>query len=108
MLALTSSAGKLGSATLHAILEHKLISLSELLILTSSDINSPKANTAKSLRIQIRTFDFNPPDPSAFARRTKIFLVFTPQISLDFNNAPPGEGREKHHIAAIEAARSVV
>jgi hypothetical protein len=34
----------------------------------------------------------------------KFFLVSTPNIAMDFNNAPDGQGREKHHIAAIEAA----
>ena len=28
-----------------------------------------------------------------------------PQISLDFDNAPSGQGREKHHMAAVNAAK---
>ena len=41
---------------------------------------------------------------TAYTGCTKLFLVSTPLISLDFNNAPPGTGREKHHIDAINAA----
>ena len=99
MLALTSTTGKLGGAVLDAILKHNLIPASQLVILTSS-----KLATHKSLGIRIGTFDFNRPDPAA-AGCTRLFLVSTPQISLDFDNAPSGQGREKHHIAAINAAK---
>lgn len=34
-----------------------------------------------------------------------MLLVSTPRIVLDYNNAPPGSGREKQHINAINAAR---
>lgn len=105
MLALTSTTGKLGSATLKAILEHKLISPSNLVICTSSPLTSPKLNAYKAQGLQIRSFDFNSPDSAAFTGCTKLFLVSTPQIALDFNDAPLGEGREKHHFAAIDAAR---
>lgn len=41
----------------------------------------------------------------AFSGCTKLFLVSTPQVELDYNNAPPGHGREKQHFSAIEAAQ---
>jgi uncharacterized protein YbjT (DUF2867 family) len=106
MLALTSTTGKLGGATLNAILKHNLIPPTQLIICTSSDPSSPKLSAYKSLGIQIRSFNFERPDPAAFAGCTKLFLVSTPAINLDFNNAPPGQGREKHHIAAISAAKT--
>ncbi|KAE9373780.1 NAD(P)-binding protein [Stipitochalara longipes BDJ] len=106
MLALTSITGKLGGATLNAILERNLIPPSQLVICTSSDPSSPKLSAYKSQGIQIRSFNFEHPNPAAFEGCTKLFLVSTPAIQLDFNDAPPGQGREKHHIAAISAAKS--
>jgi len=95
----------LATALLNAILEHNLIPASQLVILTSSPLTSSKLATYKSLGIRIRTFDFNHPDPAALAGCTRLFHVSTPQISLDFDNAPSGQGREKHHIVAINAAK---
>ncbi|CZR65180.1 uncharacterized protein PAC_15080 [Phialocephala subalpina] len=106
MLALTSCTGKLGGATLDAILKHNLIPPSQLVMCTSSDTTSPKFSTYKSLGIQVRSFDFDSPSPSAFQGCTKLYLVSTPNIAMDFNNAPPGQGREKAHIEAIKAAIS--
>ena len=40
----------------------------------------------------------------AFSGCEKLFLVSTPRIEMDFNNASHGYGREKHHFAAIDAA----
>lgn len=42
----------------------------------------------------------------AFSGCIKLFLVSTPQIELDYNNAPPGQGRERQHINAINAAEA--
>jgi uncharacterized protein YbjT (DUF2867 family) len=106
MLALTSTTGKLGGATLAAILEHNLIPPSQLVICTSSDTTSTKFTAFKEQCIQIRSFDFNNPNPIVFEGCTKLFLVSTPAIQLDFNNVPLGQGREKHHFAAINAAKS--
>jgi uncharacterized protein YbjT (DUF2867 family) len=105
MLALTSTTGKLGGTTLKAILDHNLIPPSQLVICTSSDTTSPKLEAFKEQGIQIRAFDFNNPNPTAFEGCSKLFLISTPAIQLDFNNAPLGQGREKHHIAAINAAK---
>lgn len=106
MLAFTGTTGKLGGATLNAILSQNLIPPSQLVICTSSPLTSPKLHTYKAQGIQIRSFDFNSPDPSAFEGCDKLFLVSTPAIQLDFNDAALGQGREKHHFAAIDAAKS--
>ncbi|KAE8447226.1 hypothetical protein EG329_010920 [Mollisiaceae sp. DMI_Dod_QoI] len=106
MLALTSCTGKLGGATLNAILKHNLIPPSQLVICTSSDIHASRWDTFKSQGMQIRSFNFESPDPTSFQGCTKLFLVSTPKIVMDFNNAPPGQGREKAHISAINAALS--
>jgi hypothetical protein len=104
MLALTSCTGKLGTATQHSLLQHNLISPSSLVICTSSLTNDPRWDTLKSKGSLIRPFNFNSPSPSSFHGCTKLLLISSPTISLDFNNSPPGSGREKYHINTIQAA----
>jgi uncharacterized protein YbjT (DUF2867 family) len=40
----------------------------------------------------------------AYKGCSKLFLVSTPRIEMDYNDAPLWQGREKHHRAAIDAA----
>ncbi|TGO46532.1 hypothetical protein BOTNAR_0581g00070 [Botryotinia narcissicola] len=107
MLALIGTTVKIGKAALNAILSRSLISPSELIICTSSDPSDAKFDTLKSQGIQVRKSDYNYPSTmkSAFAGVDKLLLISTPQNDLDFNNAPYGQGREKHHFVAIDAAR---
>ncbi|PVH89981.1 NAD(P)-binding protein [Cadophora sp. DSE1049] len=105
MLALTSCTGKLGKATLDAILEHNLIPLQDLVICTSSSTSDSRWDTLKSQGVKVRSFNFDTSSPSAFKDCTSLYLISTPNISMDFNNAPPGSGREKAHIGAIKVAR---
>ncbi|PQE07162.1 hypothetical protein CJF31_00004814 [Rutstroemia sp. NJR-2017a BVV2] len=107
MLALTGTSGNIGGATLKAILEHKLIPASELVICTSSPPSDDKFETYTSQGISVRESDYDRPETmvKAFAGCDKLFLVSTPRNHLDYNNAPYGQGREKHHFAAINAAR---
>ncbi|KAF2201689.1 NAD(P)-binding protein [Delitschia confertaspora ATCC 74209] len=109
MLALTSATGKLGSAVLNALLENNLIDPAKLVICTSSDVNESKfdAFKAKGCRVRYNNFDDISSLERAFEGCDKLFLVSTPRISMDFNNAPDGQGREAHHKAAIDAARKV-
>lgn len=102
MLALTSITGKLGNAVLTAIIDHKLLPSSQLVLCTSSDLSNPRWDTLKSQGAQLRKFDFNDPSPATFKDCTKLFLVSTPAISLDYT--PPFPGRESVHKAAIDAA----
>ncbi|KAK2627221.1 hypothetical protein QTJ16_003187 [Diplocarpon rosae] len=60
MLTLT---GKLGKATSDAIVEHDLIPLSEIVICTSSDITDSSWDELKAEYIDVRTFNFDMPDP---------------------------------------------
>jgi uncharacterized protein YbjT (DUF2867 family) len=127
MLALTSATGKLGSAVLNAILENKLAEPKELVIcvspplrirytFSSHNINqtssSPDSDKLKYLRdqqITVRHANFDEPSSleSAYAGCDKLFLVSTPRIAMDYNDAPLWQGREKHHRAAIDAAVKV-
>lgn len=104
MLALTSCTGKLGKATLDAIVAHDLVPLSQIVLCTSSDIEDARWNDLKAQGAQVRHFNFDSPSPASFKGCTKLYLVSTPKISMDFNDAPSGQGREKAHIGAIKAA----
>lgn len=108
MLALTGTTGKVGGAILSAILD-QTHPPSDLLIRTSSDTSGPKFNTFKSSGIQIQYSNYDDPTSmvTAFTCATIILLIPTPGNNLDYNNAPHGHGREKHHFAAIDAARKV-
>lgn len=105
MFALTGCTGKIGGAVLQAILQQALTPPSELVICTSSDPEDAQWNELKDQGATIRQSNYDDPDSmvKAFAGCSKLFLVSSPQISLDFNNVPIG--RERHHIAAIKAAQ---
>ncbi|KFY99728.1 hypothetical protein V498_00552 [Pseudogymnoascus sp. VKM F-4517 (FW-2822)] len=107
MYALTGCSGKLGGAVLNAILNFGLIPADQLVICTSSNPSDPQWDSVKSQGSQVRqsNYDDQPSMQSAFSGVTKLALVSSPRISMDFNNAPHGQGREKHHFAAIDAAR---
>jgi uncharacterized protein YbjT (DUF2867 family) len=127
-LALTSATGKLGSAVLNAILDNNLIDPKDLVICvslhkfsshhrsslteniqTSSSPDAPKLQYLHDKSLTIRHADFDSPSTleSAYAGCTSLFLVSTPRIAMDYNNAPLWQGREKHHRAAIDAAVKV-
>lgn len=73
---------------------------------------SPDDDRFKILRDQgvtIRYANFDEPDSLARAYDgcTSLFLVSTPRIAMDFDDAPLWKGRELHHRAAVDAAISV-
>lgn len=105
-LALTQPTGKLGSATLTALLDHSLLPPSSLVLSTSSSPTSSKLSSYADKGITIRQANYDDPDSlkTAWNGCTHLFLVSSPNIALDFHNAPSGSGREKHHISAIRAA----
>ncbi|KAF2017467.1 NAD(P)-binding protein [Aaosphaeria arxii CBS 175.79] len=109
MFALTSATGKLGSAVLNAILDNALISPEELVICTSSDPQDQRLKYLRNKNITIRhaNFDDAASLEKGYAGCDKLFLVSTPRISMDFNDAPLWKGREAHHRVAIDAARKV-
>ncbi|KAF4634819.1 hypothetical protein G7Y89_g3286 [Cudoniella acicularis] len=104
MLALTSPTGKLGDAVLNAILSHNLASPNELVLLTSSPTDLPRFEPFKQKGIQVRPFNYDHPTPESFKGCEKLFLISSTHIQRDFNNAPDGQGRDRHHIDAIDAA----
>ncbi|KAI0131356.1 NAD(P)-binding protein [Daldinia grandis] len=125
-IAITGASGKLGNATLTALLAHNLVPASSLIALTSSHPGSPTftalAATAPGLQVRHASFD----DPASFERALhgvdRFFLVSTPHIQLDYDRrvdddggsggggsgkweaVPDGRGRESHHRVALDAA----
>lgn len=107
-VALTATTGKIGGAVLNSVLEHNLLPPSSLIICTSSDPEDARWQDLKSKGAQIRKSNYDDPESMirAFSGCTKIFLVSTPKIELDYGDAPPGHGRERQHFNAINAARA--
>lgn len=107
MLAIIGASGKIGGATLDALLSYNLIPASELVCLTSSQEGSPKWTSLVSKGVSVRnaTFDASASLEQALQGCTRLFLVSSPRIAMDFNYAPEGTGREKDHYTAIDAAQ---
>jgi uncharacterized protein YbjT (DUF2867 family) len=105
MLALTGCTGKIGGAVLQAILRHALLPPTTLVVCTSSSIDDMRWDSMKEQGLVIRQSNYDDPDSmlKAFNGCTKLFLVSTPCVQLDFHNALVG--RERHHINAIQAAQ---
>ncbi|KAI0846570.1 NAD(P)-binding protein [Daldinia vernicosa] len=125
-IAIAGASGKLGGATLSALLAHNLVPASSIVALTSSHPGSSTfttlAATAPGLQVRHASFE----DPASFERALqgvdRFFLVSTPHIQLDFDRlvvqgggkegeekkkweeVPDGQGRERHHRVAIDAA----
>lgn len=118
-IAIIGASGKLGRATLSALVQYDLHPTSHIVALTSSQ---PGSETWKSLEnttntisragsdrdepIHVRHASFDDPGSleSALGDVDVLFLVSTPRIAMDFDDAPHGRGREKHHFAAIDAS----
>lgn len=110
MLAILGASGKIGGATLHALLERNLVPKDQVIALTSSNPNDKKWTNLSSKGIQVRHATFD--DPTSMERAlsnvTKLFLVSSPRIWLDYDPivpAPPGQGREKDHYVVLDAAQ---
>lgn len=103
MLAITGTTGKIGGAVLDSLLTHSLLPPVSLVICTSSSPVSPQWDVLKARGVTVRYSNYSDPSSmvAAFAGCDKLFLVSTPIIAMDY----AGEGRERHHFAAIAAAQ---
>ncbi|KAI0193749.1 hypothetical protein EV127DRAFT_424117 [Xylaria flabelliformis] len=114
-IAIVGASGKLGGATLSALLTHKLAPQSDIIALTSSTPDSQTWSKLAATGVEVRHARFE--DSATFERALegveRLFLVSTPNISLDFGVAMDfdgtvvaGEkrGRESHHKNVIDAA----
>ncbi|KAF2095641.1 NAD(P)-binding protein [Rhizodiscina lignyota] len=106
-LAIIGASGKCGGATLNALLENSLIPASQIVTLTTSQPGDEKWTALSSKGVEVRHASFE--DPASMEKGlqgiSRLFLVSSPRIKLDFNEAPHGQGREKDHFVAIDAAR---
>ncbi|KAI1122790.1 hypothetical protein F5Y10DRAFT_253251 [Nemania abortiva] len=123
-IAIVGASGKLGGATLAALLTHKLASPSDIIALTSSTPDSATWAKLAATGVQVRHARFE--EPATFERALdgvdRFFLVSTPNIGLDYGvamdfdgttaegssssatNTSANRGRESHHKQAIDAA----
>lgn len=107
-LVITSASGKLGGAVLHNLLKYNLVPPHDIVVSTSSSPSSQHWDPFKARGVQVRQASYDDLDSmrAAFAGGERLLLVSTPRISMDFDDAPYGQGREAHHFAAVQAARS--
>ncbi|KAK5695160.1 hypothetical protein LTR97_008666 [Elasticomyces elasticus] len=109
-LAIIGASGKLGFATLTSLLDHGLIKASDLVLTTSSTNGEKKLQDAASKGAEIRHVNWDD-DQSAWEKALQgcdnIFLISSSRTEKDFNDAPPGKGREADHFKALEAAKVV-
>ncbi|KAI1084002.1 NAD(P)-binding protein [Whalleya microplaca] len=105
-IAITGASGKLGGATLSALLAHNLAPPHSIIALTSSAPGSATwtALAAKGVQVRHASFEDGSSFEAALRGVDRFFLVSTPRIDLDFHDAPPGRGREAHHKTALDAA----
>jgi uncharacterized protein YbjT (DUF2867 family) len=109
MLVIQGASGKLGYATLSALLEHDLIPATEITVTSSSDAGAAKLKSATDKGVKLISADWDNPASweTAFKGADKLFLISSARIDKDFGDAPHGEGREADHFPALEAAKKV-
>lgn len=107
MLAIAGASGKLGFATLNALLDHSLLPGDQIVCTTSSSSGSEKLNQLSHHGIQIRSANWDSKSSfvDAFRGCTKLLLISSARIDKDFYDAPPGQGREADHFIALEAVK---
>lgn len=107
MLAIVGASGKLGFATLNALVDNKLVPGDQIVCTTSSDSGEQKLRTLSNHGIQVRRAEWD--DRSSLVNALKgcdtLFLISSSRIQKDFNDAPYGKGREADHFIALEAAK---
>ncbi|KAI1427455.1 hypothetical protein F5Y12DRAFT_153791 [Xylaria sp. FL1777] len=115
-IAIVGASGKLGGATLSALLAHHLTPPSDVIALTSSTPGSQTWTKLTTTGAQVRHARFE--DAATFERALQgvetFFLVSTPAIALDFGVAmdydgtatgdAAARGRESQHKNAVDAA----
>ncbi|KAK4499229.1 hypothetical protein PRZ48_009742 [Zasmidium cellare] len=106
-IAIAGASGKLGFATLNALLDYNLVNPSDIVCTTSSDSGAQKLQSAKQKGVEIRSANWD--DQGSFVKTfqdcEKLFLISSARVEKDFNEAPPGKGREEDHFRAIAAAK---
>ncbi|KAF2165552.1 hypothetical protein M409DRAFT_67335 [Zasmidium cellare ATCC 36951] len=106
-IAIAGASGKLGFVTLNALLDHSLVAPSDIVCTTSSDSGAQKLQPAQQKGVEVRSanWDDQASFVTAFQGCEKLFLISSARVEMDFNDAPPGEGREADHFRALAAAK---
>lgn len=107
-LAILGASGKLGFATLSALLDRDLISPKDIICTTSSDSGAKKLDQARQKGVTIKRADWDNAATfeSAFRGCSKLFIISSSRIQKDFHDAAEGSGRESDHYVALEAAKN--
>jgi uncharacterized protein YbjT (DUF2867 family) len=107
MLVIVGASGKIGGATLSSLLSEKLLPPDRIICTTSSTPNSQKWKLLSGKGVQVRhaTFDNQLSMERAYSGCKSLFLVSSPRIKMDFNDAAYGSGREKDHFVSLNAAK---
>jgi uncharacterized protein YbjT (DUF2867 family) len=108
MLVLQGASGKLGFATLSALLEHNLIPASEITVTTSSSSGAFKLQPFVDQGVKLAHVSWDSPVSewvSVLQGASALFLISSARIDKDFHFAEPGKGRESDHYVALEAAK---
>jgi uncharacterized protein YbjT (DUF2867 family) len=107
MLAIVGASGKIGGATLSSLLSEKLLQPDQIVCTTSSTTDSQKWKFLAEKGVQARHATFDDPSSmeNAFRGCKTLFLVSSPRIRMDFNDAAHGSGREKDHFVALDSAK---
>ncbi|KAI1198614.1 NAD(P)-binding protein [Nemania serpens] len=119
-IAIIGASGKLGSATIAALVTYKLTPVSDIVALTSSTPDSQTWGRLAATGAEVRHARFE--DPATLERALegtdRLFLISTPNIGLDFgvaadfdgtaagaeSSGAANPGRESQHKNAIDAA----
>lgn len=109
MLVIEGASGKLGFATLTALLEHNLLPPSEITVTSSSPSGAAKLQSVVEKGVKLVSANWDDPQSweAAFRGADKLFLISSARIEKDFGDAPHGQGREADQFAALEAAKKV-
>jgi uncharacterized protein YbjT (DUF2867 family) len=92
MLAIIGASGKTGGATLSALLSYKLAEPFSIVAITSSHLGFKtwESLAAQGVNVRYRNFDDESTMEVALQGCSSFFLVSTPRIELDYDNAPEG------------------
>lgn len=107
MLVIAGASGKLGFATLTALIEHNLLPPSEITVTSSSASGADKLQPFVQQGVKLISADWDNQSSweTAFQNANKLFLISSARTYKDFGDALPGKGREADHFLALEAAK---
>lgn len=107
---IVGASGKLGLATLNALLDHRLVPANGITCTTSSVNGRQKLKEARHKGFLIKHVNWDDDQSKweeVLSGCDKLFLISSARISKDFGDAPLGEGREADHFRALETAKNV-